>query len=269
MENQKEIISLIIYVSVLIVIVIVFVVTFFLAYQKRKTQLLIEKAEQKRYFDEELARAQTEIQEQAFKNLSWELHDNIGQLLSVAKMQMNMLQPDIPEDKQQAFDEASNVLGQGLKELRQLSRTLNTDYISKIGLLESLETEIKRFKRLNFLTIEYKVEGEAVKLNKKDEIIIFRIFQECFSNVIKYSKASLLTIFVEFLSANLRITTTDNGVGFDLHGINEGSGLTNMKNRAELIGADLQIITEKGKGVSITLLYPYQPTIKTKTLYHE
>ncbi|SFS56686.1 hypothetical protein SAMN04487906_0926 [Zhouia amylolytica] len=258
MENQKEIISLIIYVSVLIVIVIVFVVSFFLAYQKRKTQLLIEKAEQKRYFDEELARAQTEIQEQAFKNLSWELHDNIGQLLSVAKMQMNMLQADIPEDKQKAFGEASNVLGEGLKELRQLSRTLNTDYISKIGLLESLETEIKRFKRLNFLKIDFDIKGDEVKINKKDEIIIFRIFQECFSNVVKYSKASLLTIVVEYLPDHLKVTAVDNGIGFDLKNVKEGAGLTNMKRRSELIGATLNIEAEENKGVSVTLTYPYE-----------
>ncbi|UNY98262.1 histidine kinase [Zhouia spongiae] len=263
MENQKEIISLIIYVSVLIVIVIVFVVSFFLAYQKRKTQLLIEKAEQKRYFDEELARAQTEIQEQAFKNLSWELHDNIGQLLSVAKMQMNMLQADIPDDKQKAFSEASNVLGEGLKELRQLSRTLNTDYISKIGLLESIETEIRRFKRLNFLKIEYDVKGDIVKINRKDEIIIFRIFQECFSNVVKYSRASLLTILVEYFPHHLSVIATDDGIGFDIDNIKEGSGLTNMKRRAELIGASLKINAEKDKGVSVTLVYPYEPKTNT------
>lgn len=258
MQNQEEIISLIIYVSILIVILVVFVVTFFLAYQKRKTQLLIEKAEQKRYFEEELAKAQTEIQEQTFKNISWELHDNIGQLLSVAKMQLNMIQNDVPEEKRKGFEEAANILGLSLKEVRQLSHTLNTDFVSKVGLQESLETEINRFKRLNFLRIEYNVEGEPVKLDPKEETIIFRIFQECFSNVVKYSKASLLSILVKYLPKELYVNATDNGVGFNTNDPVEGSGLINMKKRAELIGADLYIESEKDKGVSVTLVYPYK-----------
>ncbi|MCM5663307.1 sensor histidine kinase [Galbibacter mesophilus] len=256
MENEKEVISLIIYVSVLIVILIVFVVTFFLAYQRRKTELLIEKADQLRKFELELSKAQTEIQEQTFKNISWELHDNIGQLLSVAKMQLNMLQYDLPEEKRKGFEEASNVLGQGLKELRQLSHTLNTDFVSKIGLQESIENEINRFKRLNFLNIEYEVEGEPYNIDKKDEIIIFRIYQECFSNVVKYSKASVLKILLKYSDSELFVSATDNGVGFDAASENEGTGLMNMRKRAELIGADFSIKTQKDEGVSVTLRYP-------------
>ncbi|MDG3582154.1 MULTISPECIES: sensor histidine kinase [Galbibacter] len=264
MENEKEIISLIVYVSVLIVILIVFVVSFFLAYQRRKTQLLIEKAEERQKFEQELAKAQTEIQEQTFKNISWELHDNIGQLLSVAKMQLNMLKTDVPDEQKKSFEEASNVLGQGLKELRQLSHALNTDFVSNIGLQESLENEINRFKRLNFLRIEYDVEGIPYDINKKDEIIIFRIFQECFSNVVKYSKASLLTIIVKYLSHELYVNATDNGIGFDIEAEKKGTGLLNMRKRAELIGANFSIKTGKNEGVSVTLKYPTKPTKNEK-----
>lgn len=260
MENQKEIISLIVYVSILIVILLAFFVSFFLAYQRRKTQLLIENAEEKQKYEQELAKAQTEIQEQTFKNISWELHDNIGQLLSVAKLQLNMLQNEVPEDKMKSFKEASDVLGQGLKELRELSHTLNNDFVSSRGLQESLELEINRFKRLNFLRIEYKIQGESYPINKKDEIIIFRIFQECFSNVVKYSKASLLTINLNYLPEELYVNATDNGIGFDLESERKGTGIMNMQRRSELIGADFSIKTGKNKGVSVTLNYPTKPT---------
>ncbi|MCF8714232.1 sensor histidine kinase [Joostella atrarenae] len=256
MENEKEIVSLIIYVSALIVILVIFVVAFFLVYQRRKTQLLLEKVEERRKFEHELAKAQTEIQEQTFKNISWELHDNIGQLLTVAKMQLNMLQSGLPEEKQKSFDEASNVLGQGVNEIRQLSHSLNTNFISKIGLQESLEREINRFKRLNFLEVEYEVEGDPYAVNKKDEIIIFRIFQECFSNVVKYSKATLLTIKLSYTSNQLSVVVKDNGVGFDINEEKEGTGLLNMKMRAALIGANFSIQTQKNEGVSVTLVYP-------------
>lgn len=259
MDNQKEVISLIVYVSILIVILLTFFISFFLAYQRRKTLLLIENAEEKQKFEQELAKAQTEIQEQTFKNISWELHDNIGQLLSVAKMQLNMLHNEVPQENKKGFKEASDVLGQGLKELRQLSHTLNTDFVSNRGLQESLENEINRFKRLNFLRIDYMVEGETYPINKKDEIIIFRIFQECFSNVVKYSKASILTITLSYLPEELYVNATDNGVGFDLESERKGTGIMNMQRRSELIGADFSIKTGKNKGVSVTLNYPTKP----------
>ncbi len=255
---NEQFIGLIIYVSLLIVILVGFVIFFFLSYQKRKTQLLIEKAEQKRQFEEELVKAQTEIQEQTFKNIGWELHDNVGQLLSVAKMQLNMLQNDLSENHKERLSEASDILGKGLTEIRQLSRTLNTDYVSNLGLEESLEVEVNRFKRLNFLRIEYDHQGKTIPLNKKDEIIIFRIFQECFSNCIKYSKATLLSIAIQFKEKELVVSAKDDGVGFDIEKRSNGSGLLNMRKRAELIGAELLISSEKNQGVSVTLTYPYK-----------
>ncbi len=258
MENEKEIISLIIYVSVLIVILVVFVVTFFLAYQKRKTQLLIEKAEARQKFEAELTQAQTEIQEQTFKNISWELHDNIGQLLSVSKLQLNMLAPQIPEETKKSYMDATDTLGNALKELRQLSKTLNTDFVSSVGFQESIETEIDRFKRINFLTIDYKVRGEREDLDTKEATIIFRIFQECFSNVVKYSKATKLSVLIHYREKELYISVDDDGVGFNPETVKRGTGLTNMRKRAELIGASFSVEAEENKGVSITLIYPYK-----------
>ncbi|MBC9796334.1 sensor histidine kinase [Sinomicrobium weinanense] len=263
MANEKEIISLIIYVSVLIVILVIFVVAFFLAYHRQKTKLLIEKAEDKKRFEEELAKTQTEIQEQTLKNVSWELHDNIGQLLSVAKMQLTMLENQVPEAQKKQFEEATDILGRGVNEIRQLSHSLNADFILNVGLEEALRAEVGRFKRLNFLKVDFKVEGKAVSIDKKDEVIIFRIFQECFSNCIKYSRATLLSVCIRYLPGEVVISAADNGVGFDLKDTDRGVGIFNMRRRAALIGAKLSLNVKINEGVSVTLVYPYKPT-KTK-----
>ncbi len=254
--EQEEIQFLVLAVSIVLIILVVTLVLIFSIFQKRKTQLLIEKAEEKRHFEVELAKSQNEIQEQTFKNISWELHDNIGQLLSVAKMQLNMLQPDIPAAQSQRLKEASEVLGKGLTEMRQLSRSLNTDFISNIGLVESFETEINRFKRMNFFEINYQLKGEPIALDQEDEIIIFRIFQECFSNCVKYSKATELDITIKFSPQELFIASCDNGIGFNLSDKKNGTGLINMRKRAELIKADLEIKAKINKGVCVTLKYP-------------
>jgi signal transduction histidine kinase len=254
--EQEEIQFLVLAVSIVLIILVVTLILIFSIFQKRKTQLLIEKAEEKRHFEVELAKSQNEIQEQTFKNISWELHDNIGQLLSVAKMQLNMLQPDIPEAQSRRLQEASDVLGKGLSEMRQLSRSLNTDFISNLGLVDSFETEINRFKRMNFFKINYHLKGEPVVLDHEDAIIIFRIFQECFSNCVKYSKATELDISIVFTEDELYISSCDNGIGFDMKAKKNGSGLMNMRKRADLIKADLQVKAVVNSGVCVTLKYP-------------
>lgn len=239
---------------------LVALVVIFSLFHRRKTRLLIQKAEDKKHFEEELAKTQTEIQEQTLKNVSWELHDNIGQLLSVAKMQLTMLENEVPDTQKKQFGEAADILGRGVSEIRQLSHSLNSDFILNVGLEEALKAEAARFKRLNFLNIDFKTEGEAVPIDKKDEVIIFRIFQECFSNCIKYSRATLLSVRIRYLPEEIVITATDNGVGFDIEEAGNGVGILNMRRRAELIGAKLSLKAKINEGVSVTLVYPYKPT---------
>lgn len=254
--EETEIINLIIYVTILIVILVVFLISFFLAYQRRKTKLLIEKAEQKQKFDMALANAQTEIQEQTLKNISWELHDNIGQLLSVAKLQLNMLSTQVKETNQKAIDEVGEVIAKTLKDIRLLSRTLNHEIIQNIGLVEAIKMELERFNRIKFLKAKINIKGEEVGINDKDEIIIFRIFQEFFSNVTKHSKASKLDVSLDYGSEQLEIIAQDNGVGFDVENANKGLGLINMKSRAELIKADFYLSSKFNQGVKLKLVYP-------------
>ncbi|WP_240643017.1 sensor histidine kinase [Sinomicrobium pectinilyticum] len=258
--EQKEIQLLILASSIILLMLLAALVIIFSLFHRRKTRLLIQKAEDKKHFEEELAKTQTEIQEQTLKNISWELHDNIGQLLSVAKMQLNMLEREVPEAQKKQFAEATEVLGRGVSEIRQLSHSLNADFILNVGLEEALRAEATRFKRLNFLKIDFKVEGEPMPMDKKDEVIVFRIFQECFSNCIKYSRATVLSIFIQYSPEETLISATDNGIGFDIQGGGDGVGILNMRRRAELIGAKLSIKAKKNEGVSVTLVYPYKPT---------
>lgn len=87
-------------------------------------------------------------------------------------------------------------------------------------------------------------------------MILFRILQEFFSNVTKHAKASQLEVRLQFLEKKLLIEARDNGVGFDLTHKAEGIGLLNMKNRAKLIGADINFFSNLGQGTRIVIEYP-------------
>jgi len=254
---KKEEILLIIYFIVIIFFLVAFVVVFFIAFQKRKNKLLVERLEAEQEFQEELTNSQLEIQEQTCKNIAWELHDNVGQLLSVANLQLNMLLNVSPENIQDQINETKDVIVATVEEVRSLSKTLNTEVILSNGLVKSLEVELGRFNRLNFLQADLKIEGEGQVLKNEDEIIIFRILQEYFSNVIKHARANKLFVHLCYTNHKLEINVSEDGVGFNTAQKKHTSGLQNMKSRAQIIGAYFQLTSKLNEGTQLQLIYPY------------
>lgn len=238
------------------IILVMIIIILFGIFQTRKNKYI----EAKKQFEQEIAKSRTEIQEQALKNIGWELHDNVGQLLSVARMQLNMLHAKIPDNCKSDAADISDLVGNCLKEIRLLSKTLNPDVIREIGLVKSIELELERFNKLNFLKANLEIEGEEQEITHKDEIIIFRILQEFFANVIKHSKAHSLLVRLIYKPKELVILATDDGVGFNYSEIDKGSGLMNMQSRAELIGASYLLQSLPEKGVKLSLKYNLKRT---------
>ena len=254
---HKEEIVLIVYFISIIFLLVLFVVVFFMAFQRRKNKFLIERNAAEQRYQKELANSQMEIQEQTFKYIAWELHDNVGQLLSVANMQLNVLKPKLPEVFQEQLNETKSLIQESVQEIRSLSKVLNNDVIVKNGLVESLKVELERYKRLGYLDTSLKIVGDTVALNSDSEIIIFRILQEFLSNVLKHAKASNLFVFLEFREEALEIAASDDGIGFDINSKSSGSGMETMKTRATLLNADFSIESEQGKGTQLSLKYFY------------
>ncbi|GAL73155.1 two-component sensor histidine kinase [Jejuia pallidilutea] len=127
-----------------LVIITTLVIIFFIVFQKRKNKLLLEKIEQQRAFEKEMILVQTEAQEQTLKNIGWELHDNVGQLLSFASMQLSILKMQVADDVKDKFRDTTEALSNGLKEVRALSKTLNNDVILNIGFEKSITNELDR-----------------------------------------------------------------------------------------------------------------------------
>ena len=254
----KEEILLIGYFILVIFLLVLFVVVFFIAFQRRKNKFLIERYEASEKFNREIEKSKLEIQEQTFKNIAWELHDNVGQLLSVVNIQLNMLIHRVPKDFHEPISETKGVVKEAVHEIRSLSKSLNTDVILKNGIVTSLSMELERFNKLKFLKAKFEVEGEEVQLKNADEIIIFRILQEFFSNVIKHAKAKKLFVLLNYKQNCLEIHANDDGVGFDSDLKTDGSGMETMKSRAELLNADFSVTSSPGKGTSLFLNYPYR-----------
>lgn len=248
---------LLVYMILVLIIITSLVVIFFVVFQKRKNKLLQERIKEQQAFEEEIIQAQTEAQEQTLKNIGWELHDNVGQLLSFASMQLSILKMQVADDVKDKFKDTTEALSNGLKEVRALSKTLNNDVILNIGFEKSIKNELDRMKKMKFTSAELKIIGNKVEFNdRKHEIIIFRILQEFLSNSVKYSKAKNIGITLNYKPETLIITAIDDGKGFDMKTVEKGSGLINMKSRAALIGANFDLSSKIGAGVKLEILYP-------------
>ncbi|MFC4634705.1 sensor histidine kinase [Dokdonia ponticola] len=240
-------------VSITILLLLLIVVgVLFSVFIKRKNELLIEQQTSQKRFEREIAESQIEIREETLRNISWELHDNIGQLLTLAKIQTQNAGGD-----QAQLDEAANTIGKGLTEIRALSKLINPEALNNMTLIEAIELELNRFTRMEYLTTSLNVTGTPITIDKKIGTIIFRMFQEFFTNTIKHSKASHLDVCITYTKDTLDIKAKDNGVGFDIAfaKAKNGIGLSNIESRGKLIGATILVSSKKGDGTQLHLSY--------------
>ncbi len=250
--DEKELQYFLIIFSAIAFFLALTLILLFAIFQKRKNRLLRERQNSENRFKQEIIEAQIEIKEDTLRNISWELHDNIGQLLTLSKIQMQNAKDD-PE----IIDTAIATIGESLNELRSLSKLINPDTLSSLSLMEALKMEVERFNRLRYLKASMTCSNSYFDVDSKVELIIFRMLQEFFTNTIKHSKASELNVNVDYNGKTLKIKAADNGVGFDDSKMNSfnGIGLSNIHNRAKLIGAKVTINSKEGQGTQFSLIY--------------
>ncbi len=254
---NSEQIALIIYSIIAMTLLVTMFILFFTTFQKRKNKLLLDKIARQRKFEEELVKTQTEIKEQTLKYVGQELHDNVGQLLSFATMQLSLMSTLVKDNLKEKVDDTKDVVLNAIEEVRTISKTLNSDVILSRGFQESIQTEMDRLNKINMIKAELISTGDrSVCKNNGDSIILFRIIQEFISNTVKYSEASMLKITLTYTLDDLYIVAEDDGVGFDINEVNKGSGLINMESRALLTHTAFSMESNPNFGTKLLLHYP-------------
>lgn len=249
MQENGEIVLIVS--TLLILIIVISLIILFTVFQRKKNFLVIKQKEEQERFEKEIAETQIEIREETLRNISWELHDNIGQLLTLAKIQLQSA-------TEENITEVRDTITKGLTEVRALSKLINPEALDNINLKEAIQLEVDRFNRLDFIKATLEIVGEEKEINQKATVILFRILQEFFSNTIKHARASDLVIRLNYSETDLHILTKDNGVGFKSSTKKEGIGLLNIKARAKLIGAEANLTSKENKGTNLEIRYNYE-----------
>ncbi|HOZ78380.1 MAG TPA: histidine kinase [Ferruginibacter sp.] len=207
---------------------------------------------------QELLQTQVEIQEQTLKNISEEIHDNIGQVLSLVKLNLNTFPAGLSEEVTTKLDDTELLLSKAINDLRDLSQSMNTDRISSVGLEVALEHELKQIQKTGRFNTKLHVGGNRYALEPQKEMVLFRIVQECLNNSVKHSAAKNIEIELLYRPGSLILQVSDDGKGFSPglnHPSKNGLGLKNMYNRAALIGAvfSLHSATDNGTTINVEL----------------
>jgi signal transduction histidine kinase len=253
----------IILVTILLFIVAIGIIVLVLIYQKKQVHYLSEKKQLKADYEKQILESRLEIQEQTMKSISQEVHDNVGQVLSVAKLNLNMINANGPAPViQEKLNDISELMRKAIQDLRDLSKSLHSDVIAEKGLLKAIENELEILKKTGAYTIALSIEGNYYHLPEQKELILFRMFQEAINNIIKHAKASVMDVLIAFHPQQLILRILDNGQGFDLAAIDtsKGLGLRNIINRSQLIGAFYFINSHPGTGTEIKITLPVTST---------
>ncbi len=256
-ETISEDVTQIIWVALAIFVSLsLFIVFFTFLFNNKKNKLIRDKKLMQANFDQELLQTQLEIQEHTLKTISQEIHDNVGQVLSLAKLNLNTLQFSEGAEKQLKIENSIMLVGKAINDLRDLSRSMNGDKIADLGLQEAIENELKIIQNTGQFATKVTVSGKPYKLQPQSEMVIFRIVQECLNNILKHSKANNITADIEYQPGDYKLYIRDDGAGFDMNALSAsktGIGLKNMESRAALIGASFYIDSSLDNGTTVAV----------------
>ncbi|RLJ80580.1 sensor histidine kinase [Pedobacter alluvionis] len=257
-DHYNEVFLAVLLTTVIFLFLSIAIVFLMLYFQKKKFQYAKEKGELEKQYGEQLLQSRLEMQEQTFEMISEEIHDNVGQLLSLAKLQLSILEQKETSDKSLITEIKVN-LGNALTDLRDIAKSLSTSRIQELSLLQAVEQELQRIGRAGVIVCKVEVTGNEQQIAEQKKTIIFRIVQESLQNILKHAQATAIDVGFDF-SEQLNITIEDNGVGFcagEKDKFETGLGLQNIVKRATLIMGEATIDSVINNGTKITLTIPY------------
>lgn len=249
----NDIVLTVLVTTLLILLLIAGVIITMILANRRHVQQEVKMVQMEADYEKELRIVENEVQEQVLGNVARELHDNIGQLLTLIRLQLEQekLDDEVLAVKLAPVD---STLTDTIEQVRLLSHNLNTEYLETHGLAYAIEKEVDRLSKLKKLKVHWVYDGNEPEIEKGRRIMIFRMIQEVLNNTLKHANAK--NIHINMASTEgFKLSVSDDGRGFDLEQVKadgKGSGLHNMTKRAKLAGVNLEVKTAIGKGSIFT-----------------
>jgi len=250
--SEHDIIVTIFLVTIFLLLILSFIFFLVTYFRRRQRNFMLEKQEMQKQFEKASLTSMIEIQEQTFRNISQEVHDNIGQVLSLAKLSLATTTADTFDERSPSIKE---LVSKAIGDLRDLSKSMHPDRIVQLGIVEAVRQELSFIEKTGKFSVALEADKD-IHLAADKILIAFRMVQEALNNAIKHSEATLLTIVMDEGDEYDTIIIKDNGKGFDqqlLEARSTGLGLSSMNNRSKYIQADVRVESEADKGTSVII----------------
>ncbi len=244
MGGTAELSAILLLISAAVLIVCVFAGFLLVLNNNRMIRHRAELAEATRLREQEVLRAEREAVQQTLHEVGRELHDNVGQLLTVVQLGLNTV---LDERDDARLSAAQDALQQGVDEVRRLGNDLNSDLWQRRTLVEAISAAAEHLERVGRIRAHVLVEGEPPALPNDTSTMLYRVFQEVVQNAVKHSGTDTLTITIA-ARPSFALTIVDNGRGFDLERTVGNGGLHNIRKRCALIGFEATCTSSPGGG---------------------
>lgn len=191
-----------------------------------------------------------------------EIHDELGQVLTVLKIQISLLSKKLNEDQQplkDKFDSVSALIDQTVETVQKICAKLRPGILDELGLVAAIEWQSQELSERTGIRSEFIFPSDEICLDSEKSTAVFRIFQEALTNVARHANASLVHIILKIEKSYLILEIIDNGRGISETQLNavQSLGILGMKERAVLFGGSVYIEGFPGKGTKVRVEIPY------------
>jgi PAS domain S-box-containing protein len=206
-----------------------------------------------------LSRRRVKVQEEERRHLARELHDEIGQALTAAKINLQAAMEEPDHAKSKRIHETTAILERLLGQVRQISLNLRPSTLDDLGLVPALRSLLDEQGRLASVAVRFSAKNMPENLDPEIQTTCFRIAQEAITNAVRHARATQIRVELSQENGNVRLQIRDNGTGFDAESAQAqtiGLGLVGMKERAALVGGRTRIMASRGKGATVDVTLP-------------
>lgn len=201
------------------------------------------------------------IREEERSHIAREIHDELGQQLTVMKMDVSWINKKITESEgaiKERLQGLLHMLDNTVKSVRRISSELRPSLLDDLGLIAAMEWQLNEFERRSGIKTSFTAPDDEINLSNDVKTALFRIFQESLTNVARHSEADSLSVSFVQNNGDLILAIADNGKGFDKQVISERRtlGILGMNERSMMIGGSYEIISEPGQGTKVSIKIP-------------
>lgn len=262
MQNETTKIAILVAISTLVFLIVpVFLILYIRSYNRHKKNHVLEKQNMQQKFESEMLQTRVEVQDQTMQSIATELHDNVGQLLSLTTLTLNSVNLNDVEKARKKIDNSLTLVNKSIKELRELAKLLHGEQLVENGIGHAIDQEINWLNKAG--SYELKINNQLTDLqitSPNKDLIILRLLQEIINNIIKHAQATDIQIDSHLTNSILHLRVAENGIGFnpeETKSKKSGMGLNSIYKRIEMINGKLILNSTPGEGTSISIEVPY------------